>query len=160
MRTSTAVAVIVVVVIVAGAAWYFLQPSATNNVQTNVTETGSAAEAGTSTSTTTPATNNTVTVLYGANGFSPSTVTIHTGDTVTFVDNGADQMWVASAPHPTHTGYDGTSESVHCAAGYSGPLPFDQCSAGTTFSFTFTKAGTWAYHNHFNSSAHGTVVVQ
>ncbi len=102
----------------------------------------------------------TVTVLYGPGGFSPSTVTIRAGDTVTFVNNGGDEMWVASAPHPSHTGYDGTSRDQHCAAGYTGPQPFDQCAVGTNYSFMFQKAGTWAYHNHGNSADHGAVVVQ
>lgn len=160
MKTSTVVAIVVAVIVIAGAAWFFLQPTATNNIQVNTNETAGTTTESTTTATTTPATNNTVTVLYGTNGFTPSTVTIHQGDTVTFVNNGSDQMWVASAPHPTHTGYDGTTESVHCAGGYTGALPFDQCAAGKNFSFTFTKVGTWAYHNHFNTSAFGKVVVQ
>ena len=69
-------------------------------------------------------------------------------------------MWVASAPHPSHTGYDGTSRQTHCVAGYSGPKPFDQCAAGTSFSFTFKQTGTWPYHDHNNSGKFGTVVVQ
>jgi plastocyanin len=100
------------------------------------------------------------TVTYNGSTFSPSSVTIAKGGTVNFVATNGQSMWVASAPHPTHTGYDGTSESVHCAAGYTGPAPFDMCAAGTSFSFTFDKTGSFVYHNHLNTSAHGTVVVQ
>ncbi|MFB6076721.1 MAG: hypothetical protein ABEK12_01155 [Candidatus Nanohaloarchaea archaeon] len=37
---------------------------------------------------------------------------------------------------------------------------FDQCSTGTTYTFTFGKTGEWAYHNHVRSGDTGTVVVQ
>jgi plastocyanin len=102
-----------------------------------------------------------VAVTYGPTGFSPSSVTIPKGGTVVFTAApGADEMWVASAPHPTHEGYDGTTRAQHCTAGYSGPAPFDQCSAGTSFTFTFDKVGTWKYHNHGNTGDYGTVIVQ
>jgi plastocyanin len=69
-------------------------------------------------------------------------------------------MWVASAMHPAHVVYDGTTKDAHCAAGYTGPVPFDQCASGTSYSFTFTKAGEWKYHNHVNASQFGSVTVQ
>lgn len=62
------------------------------------------------------------TVTYNGSSFSPSSVTIARGGTVTFTSTGP-TMWVASAPHPTHEGYDGTTRSQHCAAGYSGAAP-------------------------------------
>ena len=84
-----------------------------------------------------------------------------TGTTVTFTAApGADELWVASNPHPTHEGYDGTTRDQHCAAGYAGPTPFDQCATGTTYTFTFNQIGTWGYHNHGNHSDTGTVIVQ
>ena len=99
-------------------------------------------------------------MLYGADGFSPSVVTIKKGDTVTFTNNGGGEMWVATAQHPAHSGYDGTDRATHCAAGYTGTVPFDQCSAGTSYSFMFNQAGTWPYHNHNNSAHFGRVVVE
>ena len=70
-------------------------------------------------------------------------------------------MWVASNPHPTHTGYDSTSRDTHCAAGYTGPIPFDECAAisSGSYSFTFTKTGSFGYHNHSDHAMIGTVVV-
>jgi len=66
-------------------------------------------------------------------------------------------MWVGSDEHPTHTEYDGTKKDDHC------PNPtntvFDQCSSGDSYTFTFTKAGTWGYHNHKVKEDTGTVVV-
>jgi plastocyanin len=97
-------------------------------------------------------------VTYDGSAFSPSTVTIKKGDTVTWNDSSG-QMWVASSPHPAHTGYDGTSRTTHCAPGYTGATPFDQCSPGATYTFTFDKVGSWSYHDHMNPSSFGTVVV-
>ncbi len=99
------------------------------------------------------------TVTYGPNGFSPSTVTIRQGGVVTFVNQSSGKMWIGANPHPTHEGYDSTTKNQHCVSGYAGPVPFDQCSAGANYSFTFSKIGSWSYHNHANSSDVGTIVV-
>lgn len=95
-------------------------------------------------------------VTYGTGGFSPSEVTIKKGGTVTWTNRGGAALWVASAMHPTHALYDGTTLEQHCAVGGG----FDQCANGTTYSFTFTKVGTWKYHNHENPSHFGSVVVE
>lgn len=100
------------------------------------------------------------TVAYSDTGFAPSTVTIAKGGTVTFTNTSNNKMNVASDPHPNHDGYDGTSRSTHCAPTFSGLAPFDQCKSGTTFTFTFTKSGSWGYHNHFNPNGGGTINVQ
>ncbi len=100
------------------------------------------------------------TVTYTSAGFSPKSVTIAKGGTVTFVNQAGSAMWVASDPHPVHTSYDGTSRSQHCAAGYTGPKPFDQCSGTGNFTFTFDKAGSFGYHNHSNDNDAGTIIVQ
>jgi plastocyanin len=98
------------------------------------------------------------TVTYDGSSYSPASVTIKQGGSVTFTST-AGNMWVASGPHPAHTGYDSTSRSQHCAAGYTGAASFDQCVAGTTYTFTFNKAGTWPYHNHIQDGAYGSVTV-
>ena len=99
------------------------------------------------------------TVTYDGNSFSPASLTVAKGATVTFTDT-AGQMWLASDPHPAHTAYDGTSRTTHCAAGYTGAKPFDECARGSSFTFTFDKTGTFGYHDHTNDNAHGTIVVQ
>lgn len=101
----------------------------------------------------------TMTVAYTSQGFSPKDITVPIGTTVTFANQTSDRMWVGSAMHPTHEVYDGTMTSEHCAAGYTGPAPFDQCTASASYSFTFTKAGTWRYHNHADASDFGSVTV-
>ena len=89
----------------------------------------------------------TQTVTYTANGFSPASITIKAGDTVIFKNNSAADFWPASGPHPTHTNYP----------------EFDAkkaISAGSSYSFTFTKVGSWKYHNHLSPSLTGTITVQ
>jgi plastocyanin len=107
-----------------------------------------------------PQASRTVTVTYTDQGFSPKEVTLNKGDSITFVNKSANPMWVASGVHPVHTEYDGTTREVHCAAGYTGPAPFDECATGTSFTFTFDKIGTWDYHNHADAEMTGTVIVK
>jgi plastocyanin len=89
----------------------------------------------------------TVTVTYTGGSFSPNPITIKKGYTVMFVNKGDYQMWIASDPHPSHTNNPGFDEKG--AVGKDG-----------SYSFTFTKVGTWGYHNHLNHSQTGTVIVQ
>lgn len=98
------------------------------------------------------------TVTYSASGFSPSEVTIKKGGTVTWTNSSGGQMWIASAQHPSHVVYAGTSREEHCpdATGAA----FDQCAGSTgDYSFTFQKVGTWNYHDHLNAQKFGKVVV-
>jgi len=97
------------------------------------------------------------TVSYNGSGFSPATVTIKKGGMVSWSNTGGASMWVASAQHPTHMGYDGTNLEEHCPD--NSGASFDQCKSGNSFSFIFNKTGTWRYHDHMNASAFGSVVV-
>ncbi len=99
-------------------------------------------------------------VTYRNGEFSPQEVTIDQGETVRFVNEGNDDMWVGSDQHPTHTEYDGTSTNEHCENGDAVGGAFDQCRVGETYTFTFEKTGEWEYHNHVNASAGGMVIVE
>lgn len=87
------------------------------------------------------------TITMSEEGFSPATVTVTTGATVTFVNNGQAAHWPASGIHPTHQ-----------------LLPaFDAkqgLGTGDTYSYTFTKAGTWRCHDHLMPQFTCTIVVQ
>lgn len=158
------IGIIAVVLIIIAGGWYMLSSTPTKTPTTTNTEnqTPSATNTVTSNTTTTTTTITGVIITYGIEGFSPKNVTVPVGTKVTFVNQKDEAMWIASAQHPTHMSYDGTSKDQHCAAGYTGAIPFDQCSAGaigTTYSFTFTKAGTWPYHNHASASDFGSITV-
>lgn len=85
-------------------------------------------------------------VSYKDTGFSPKVLSVKKGTAVTFTNNSTKGMWVASAPHPSHTILPEFDE-------------FKSVSKGEQYTFTFEKVGTWKYHNHVNPSDVGSVVV-
>ena len=87
-----------------------------------------------------------VIVTYSDSGFTPNTVTVKAGTTVSFVNESTKQMWVASAMHPTHQLLPGFDE-------------LESVGEGGTYEYTFAKIGTWKYHNHVGPSDTGSVVV-
>jgi len=100
-------------------------------------------------------------VTYTDEGYSPNTLTVKVGDTVTWKNESSSGMWTASAMHPTHTTYSGTSLSEHCPD--TANTTFDECTSaqpGESWSFTFDKAGEWKYHNHVKANHFGTIVVE
>ncbi|OGY91474.1 MAG: hypothetical protein A3B31_00565 [Candidatus Komeilibacteria bacterium RIFCSPLOWO2_01_FULL_53_11] len=144
---------IIAVIVVIGGGWYMLRGAPTAAPILPVTETPAGTGA-----TTTTATG--VTVAYTNQGFSPTSVTVPLGTAVTFINQSSGNMWVASAAHPTHTVYSGTSLNQHCPDTTNST--FDECVAvtsGNSYSFTFNKVGDWKYHNHANASQTGTVIV-
>ncbi|MDO8572222.1 MAG: hypothetical protein Q7S11_00460 [bacterium] len=150
---------IVVLILVVLGGWYLYSVQTVSAPVVPSVETQMTAGTNTSAPTTSSASMS-ATVKFTSSGFSPGTVTIVKGGTVTWVDESGSSMWIASAMHPAHLLYDNTSKDEHCAPGYTGPTPLDQCLSGANYSFTFNKIGTWKYHNHANESQFGTVIVQ
>ena len=86
------------------------------------------------------------TINYADNGFSPAEVKIKVGQKVEFKNTSSKTVQVNSAPHPTHTSFP--------------ELNINTIAIGETKSATFTKTGTYKYHNHLNASEFGTIVVE
>lgn len=152
--TRTWAWIILGVVIVAAVLWWLYSSPGTTTLQpvapaTSIETTG--------TSGGTAAAPLEATVTYNGTTFSPKEAVVAEGGTVTFKNEGGGRMWIASAPHPTHEGYGGAPRSRHCPD--TADVAFDQCAAGTAYSFTFRKTGTWRYHDHLNPNASGTVTV-
>lgn len=85
-------------------------------------------------------------IVINANGFSPANITVKQGTVVTFVNKDSQAHWPASNPHPVHSDLPG----------------FDALKGLTTggvYSYTFTKLGTWGFHDHVNPVNHGSVTV-
>ncbi len=139
------IAVVIVVILVGG---YFLFAKSstapiTPSTQTQAQPTAAPSEA--MTGPTTAMTNeNSVTLT--ADGFTPATLTIKVGTKVTWKNTSGAPATVNSDPHPTHTDYP--------------PLNLSKFADGETLSLTFDKAGTYGYHNHFNPSQTGKIIVQ
>lgn len=103
--------------------------------------TATSAPAATATS---PANATTVKII-GASGnysFQPASVTIKAGSTVMWVNN-------SNVPHTS------TSDSGSAVAWDSSVIS----SGGGSYSFTFSKPGTYAYHCSFHPFMHGVIVV-
>jgi plastocyanin len=90
---------------------------------------------------------NTVTVGGTSNTFSPSTLSIKVGDTVTWT-------WAGGA-HTVTSGTGCTSDGMFGTDGI-------QSAVGSTFTHTFATAGTFAYFcvPHCASGMKGSIVVQ
>lgn len=120
-----------------GVAYYALQPkTAIAPVMPSLSETGTV-------------------ITYTDTGFTPNILTVKKGTTVTFKNDSAGDIRVASNPHPIHDGYPTRGGCISST--------FDSCAniaPGQSWSFTFDESGTWGYHNHLNPTVTGTIVVQ
>lgn len=157
MSKNTIITIIVIVIVLAGGLLWYKSAKApesqtapaagTNETAPNQTgsQTGATGEA---------------TVVYSENGFSPKTLTVKKGVAVTFKNQADKEMWVASAMHPEHKAYSGTSLAEHCPD--LSNAAFDACQGykkGESWSFKFDKTGDWKYHNHLDASEFGAVIV-
>ncbi len=88
-----------------------------------------------------------LTVRLTDSGFEPKEITVKSGASVTFVNESAKGMWVASAVHPTHQVLAGFDQKTSVAK-------------GGTYVYTFAKVGTWKFHNHVSPEMTGTVIVK
>lgn len=101
------------------------------------------------------------TIEMTSTGFSPKELTIKQGETVTWVNKDTIQHWPASAKHPTHEVYPGSS-ITKCKTDEKASI-FDACSGiktGESWSFTFNEKGTWAYHDHIDLKVFGKIIVE
>jgi len=149
MKSSVALVIAIIAIILVG--WFLINgrnntaTSPTATTPTNQTTTDTTENPTTTTEDSTATQDTTVT--YGANGFSPATLTVKKGTTVTFKNTSSRAMWVASDPHPQHN----RMPAFDAEKG----IP-----SGESYTFTFNEAGSWGYHNHLNAGDKGTIVVQ
>ncbi len=100
-------------------------------------------------------------ITYTDEGFSPSPLMIKTGEMVEFKNMSSREVWVASAMHPTHTGYPG-SDIKKCGTPEA-EMIFDACAGiapGGSWSFAFSETGEWPYHDHLNAKYFGKIIVE
>lgn len=130
---------IIIIIIVIGGGFYFLNKNKSSSMNMQNMPTPSQEQTNTSPtdSNQTPTATNTVTIQNYA--FSPATITVKVGDTVTWTNND-------SAPHSA-TADDGSFDT-------------GTFSQGQSKSITFKKAGTFTYHCSVHPYMKGTVIVQ
>jgi len=85
------------------------------------------------------------TVILNKNGFSPATVTIKVGSAVRWKNESGSQQTVNSDNYPTN--------QLHKE------LNFGIFANNSSVAHTFTKAGTYGYHNQLNHKQAGKVIV-
>lgn len=86
------------------------------------------------------------TITYTNSGFSPSKVTVKSGDQITIKNDSSQALEFSSDPHPVHTDNPELNQDV--------------LEPGQSRSFTVTTKGTWGYHDHLNEANSGSVVVE
>jgi plastocyanin len=141
MRRSV-IAVIIIIVILAVAGFIVRgnkSNTSTNNSQTSTNNTQPKANSSSSNASTQPATG---TVDIKNMSFTPSQITVAKGGTVTWTNN----------DNTTHTVVDDLSN-------VGGPSSGD-IAPGSSYSFTFTKTGSFQYHCSIHPSMRGTIVVK
>jgi len=141
MNRSIIIWVVVAVVVLIGVGSYLALYNNNSPVSNGAQSSSSSAS---------PSSNDTkqavATITYSDHGFSPSSTTVKSGDTVAIVNSSSNSLQMDSGPHPEHT--DDTDLNVGLV------------DAGQTKTFTVKKTGTFGFHNHLNPSDEATIIVQ
>ena len=147
---KTFTTVLILIIIVLGGYFLLKNPKAqAPTIETPVISTSTG-----DTDNSVPSANQNV-ITYTNTGYSPSTLTVQVGTTVTFKNESSMAMWTASASHPTHKVYPTTGGCLGST--------FDACRGiqpGDSWSFKFDIAGNWKYHDHLKPSFFGTIIVK
>lgn len=88
----------------------------------------------------------TVNITLTSSGFDPKEVTVTKGSTVVWTNKSGQSATVNSADHPTHLLYPA--------------LNLGEFADGQTLQLMFNDAGTFGYHNHYNPSVYGKIIVK
>lgn len=86
------------------------------------------------------------TISFDGNQFSPASITVKSGTTVTIKNTSSQDLQMDSNPHPVHT--DDTDLNVSLV------------SPGQSITFTVTKTGTFGYHDHLDPSIQGKITIE
>lgn len=133
---NTLIVLVVLVIIGGGIYWFFVRgDSAAPTSNTSNTNSTKQTEL---TSLTT--------IILTDNGFSPSSYTSKSGNSVTIQNNSSSTLGFYSDNHPTHT------KNTELNVGNIEP--------GESKTVVLTNIGTWGFHNHLNSSETGSITVK
>ena len=138
-RSTIAVLVLIVAVVVGLLVWLAVRPDTNDSSDSQeqaASETTQPAPAPVSEPA--PPQANVVTVAYDNNGFSPTTITVKSGQTVNFANKTSSTIQPSSDPHPQHT------DNSELNAG--------NISGGSSGTITPKRAGSFGMHDHFNPS--------
>ena len=86
------------------------------------------------------------TVTLTQQGFSPQTITIKAGEKIIWLNKSGETATVNSDPHPIHNLYP--------------ILNLGEFPNNGKLELVISKAGKYTYHNHYQPSHRGTIIVQ
>lgn len=109
-------------------------------------KTDTATSQDTANPTVTTAANPSVNVILTNSGFTPKEITVKTGTSVSWINKSGKSATVSSDDHPTHKLFPF--------------LNLGEFSDSSSLQIVFDKPGTYTYHDHYNASSVGTVVVE
>lgn len=135
----------IILIIILGGTFYFFVLRGNKTAEPTVTTNSSDQNAATSSS---QVSDTVSTITYGTSGFSPSTMTIKSGSSITWVNSSDEDLEIGVDPHPSHTGDRSLSGNQFVLT----------LSPGEKKTVTISTIGTLGYHNHLNSSETGTIV--
>lgn len=145
MGMKKAITVIAVIVILAGVGLLLLNKSSDDTANDSATSTSPTASSNQS-DVSADKSSNGPTITYTDNGFSPASLTVKSGATITIKNSSSRSLEFESDPHPAHT------DDPELNVGLVAP--------GESTTFTPDTTGTHGFHNHQNSSDTGTLIVQ
>ncbi len=135
-KKNIIIGIVVLVVIIAGGAYWVMR-----NMSKPAQTPGSS-----SSSSSAGANQAAAIITYSDSGYSPSTITVKSGDTVELKNTSSQSVQFDSDPHPIHTD--------------DPELNVGELSPGQTTTFKVITKGTHGYHNHLNPAQTGTIVVE
>ena len=137
-NTNKIIIAIIAVIVIAGGVWALTStkdttaPAATGNNNSSQSSSNDSEVA--------------ATITYGNDGFSPSTTTVKSDQKVKIVNQTNEVIEFASDPHPTHT--------------INPELNTNDIAPNGSAVITVTKKGSWGYHNHYDPSKTGRLIVE
>ena len=136
----------IIVIVIAVAVGAYLIFGAKDDSTQNTTTTPASSNSESTDQSSSQQTASQKTITYDGNKFSPSSITVMSGDKVTVANTSSVSVQFNSDPHPIHT--DDTDLNVGAI------------NAGDSAVFTATRAGTFGYHNHLDQTQRGMITIQ
>ncbi|MCH8821428.1 cupredoxin domain-containing protein [Patescibacteria group bacterium] len=150
---------VIIVVVIGAFAWFFFASNQTKTQDSAATTTKAEPES-TMTSSEDQNDNDLTgqkneikegsTVTYSDSGFSPQSVTVKSGENITWVNDSNSTVQVGSANHPTHT----INQQM------TGDEFVIELAPGESETVQLTKTGNWGYHDHLKPSMTGSITVE
>ncbi len=140
---NKAIISVLIVAVIAIGGYFVLHKSSSNN---NTSTPSTSAPAATTPTSSNASQKIAATITYSNSGFSPSSITVKSGDTVAIKNTSPQSLQFQSNPHPLHTDDPDLNVGI--------------VESGRSTTFTATQKGAFGYHNHLDPAQGGTITIQ